>query len=64
MPEITNLYLVEEREKAIKVKQGDLEVWLPRSQIKYLRKYAKEPDGRQEMVVDIPDWLADEKGLD
>lgn len=34
-------------------------IWLPRSQISHIRRYAKSDDA----VITIPDWLAEEKGL-
>lgn len=60
------LYFVNETEKAIQVceKDGDA-VWIPRSQITYLKRYMV-PHGegqRKECNITIPEWLANEKGL-
>ena len=49
--------LKRETEKAILVECGEIEAWLPKSQIKY------EPEG-DKISVAMPLWLAEEKGLD
>lgn len=43
---------------AIKVTDGETECWIPKSQIK--DKYF-DPDG--DLVLTIPEWIAEEKGL-
>jgi hypothetical protein len=45
--------------EAILVKQGALHVWIPRSQISYLQKQSNN-----EIVMSLPEWLANKKGLD
>lgn len=50
-----------ETEKAIFFSDDGVQknaVWLPKSQIEIT-----ETDGGSTVVVDIPEWLADEKGL-
>ncbi len=68
MAEISNLILLEESNMAIKVQQADrrgnkVVAWIPKSQIDYQRKTAKNSDGFREIVIHIPDWLSDAKGL-
>lgn len=47
-----------ETASAILVHDGDVQVWLPKSQI----EIADSGDGRT-IVVTLPQWLAEEKGL-
>ncbi len=67
---VGKLTLLDDRKKAIKVVQKQArnttsaEVWLPKSQIKYQRKLGRDGEGRQEIVVEIPEWLCEEKNLD
>ena len=49
--------LKRETEKAILIECGAVEAWLPKSQIAY------EPEG-DKIVIRMPLWLAEEKGLD
>lgn len=45
-----------EKELAIRIDDGTKKAWLPRSQIEI------EPNGRT-VIVTMPRWLAEEKGL-
>lgn len=48
-----------ETDKAVLFVDGDLKVWLPKSQIGLPHKY----DIGDVITVEVPLWLADEKGL-
>ncbi len=50
--------ILRETDAAILVSDGDREVWLPKSQI----EYSGDP-GDESVCVEIPEWLAEEKGL-
>ena len=50
--------LLHETEAAILVFDGDDEYWLPKSQINILAKDATQ------IVVEVPTWLAVEKGIE
>jgi hypothetical protein len=45
--------------KAIRVRCGEVEAWLPKSQMTFLSRY----DNMRECTITIPEWLAKEKGL-
>lgn len=47
-----------ETASAILVSDGEMQVWLPKSQI----EIAESGDGRT-IVVTLPQWIAEEKGL-
>lgn len=51
--------ILRETEKAMLVRQGDTQAWVPMSMVE---KITRKPDGRAE--IRIPDWLADEKDLE
>lgn len=67
---VGRLTLLDDRELAIRVVQKQardttsLEVWIPRSQISYMRKLGRDSKGMMEIVIEIPEWLATEKNLD
>ena len=68
MADIRNLTIVRETEKALLLKQTIrhetiAEVWVPKSQMDYIKRHPKSPDGSQQCDNKIPDWLADEKGF-
>ncbi len=48
-----------ETDKAMLVRQGDTQAWVPMSMVD---KITRKPNGTAE--IRIPDWLADEKGLE
>lgn len=50
--------LVHKTERAILVEDGDQEVWLPKSQIKFDAANAGET-----ISVELPEWLAMKNGL-
>jgi hypothetical protein len=45
--------------KAIQVTDGTREAWLPKSLIKFLSRY----NNLREVEIEIPEWLAREKGF-
>lgn len=50
--------IVTETSKALRLDFGELEVWLPKSQVEMT-----EDTVNKTVEVDIPKWLAKEKGL-
>lgn len=69
--DIRNLSIKHESEKALLVIQRrgsnreETQCWLPKSQIDYIKRHGiPGPDGLKQCDVKIPEWLADEKGLD
>lgn len=50
--------LVRETDEAILVTQAGKQIWIPRSQISYLKK---QPN--KEIVMSLPEWLAQKKNL-
>jgi hypothetical protein len=57
-----SLTFIHETDAAILVRDGLAgEFWLPKSQIEYDDEYPLSPE--EEIDVEIPDWLAIEKGL-
>lgn len=66
---IRGLFVKEEREKSYLLiqKQRDgstVSVWIPKSQISYIRKHSQTEFGDREVDITIPDWLMEEKGLE
>lgn len=59
---IKNLHLVNQTDLAIQIYTPFRKIWLPRSQIYYLKKGANTPDGR-ELEIEIPEWLAKKHDL-
>lgn len=55
--------LLQDRDKAIQIEHKKVRAWIPKSQIDYQRKYPRTAAG-QEITLKIPEWLAEEKGLD
>jgi hypothetical protein len=53
------LKVIDLREKAARVSDGDREVWLPTSQI----KIGESRPGSSITTIEIPEWLAIDKGL-
>lgn len=60
---VTDLLLIEEREKAIKVRKGLNEYWLPKAEITISRDPIRPGQQFRGVSVTMPDWLADSKGL-
>lgn len=52
MAKILNLKIIKQTALAVLLRQNEIETWLPRSQIKYM----KTESGVTE--IEIPDWLA------
>jgi hypothetical protein len=52
---------IHETDLALLINDGDQEVWLPKSQIKY--DYVQGSDSLLEIIVTMPEWLAIEKEL-
>lgn len=63
--DVSNLLMTRETELAILVERYAMDngIWLPKSQIDYMLKKEKTPEGR---VIDIkiPEWLAKKNKLD
>lgn len=47
-----------ETDKAVLVKFGDFECWLPKSQI------SNWPEAQEDSEIDVADWLVEEHGLE
>lgn len=60
---ITGALLIDATEKAILIESKGKRYWIPRSQIDYIRKEKPTQAGRV-CTLHIPEWLAQEKGLD
>ena len=60
----TTVELVAETDPAILVDDGDVEVWLPKSQIEFERKPpSRKNTERPTLIITAPSWLLEEKGL-
>lgn len=71
MSEPVKVYCVimEERERSVRIIQEQArgavkDVFIPRSQIEHKSKNGKQVFGGIEGNIEIPEWLAEEKGLD
>lgn len=62
-PAFVRCVIKREKAKAILIRQNELEVWLLRSQCFRISKIAKDDDGIWEVEIEMPEWLAEEKGL-
>lgn len=67
-PALVRCEILEERERSIHILQrqargGEKREWLPRSQLEHISK-RKNEEGKWEADIEMPEWLADEKGLD
>lgn len=54
-----SLDLVKKSDGALLVSDGDNEAWLPKSLI----EYDEEPERGRSIDIELPEWLAIEKGL-
>lgn len=61
---VTDMLLIEERDKAIKVRKGSVEAWLPRSCITISKDPIRPGAMHRSISVTMPDWLAEEKNLE
>ena len=63
-PAIIRCLLLEETNRAVLLSQGDRTVWLPRSQCDHItRLHRDDTSGHFLVEVEMPDWVAEEKGL-
>ncbi len=56
--------ILDERPLALRVEQNGNQVWIPRSPCKRIHKKAEHPAGGRVGTIEMPWWLADEKGLE
>ena len=57
-----NCILIQDRPMALLILQDEIEVWIPRSLLEHISK--RDNGFLVELKVDMPEWLAEEKGLD
>jgi hypothetical protein len=50
-------------EKAYLIRVVDREIWLPRSVIQSMTKFAPDPKGERECIVNADDWWCDKNEL-
>ncbi len=55
--------LISETEKARQFKVVDRLVWIPRSVVKSITKFAPDAKGHRECRLDVEDWFAEKEGL-
>jgi hypothetical protein len=55
--------LIRETEKARLFKVADREVWIPRSVVKTITKFAPDAKGHRECILDCEDWFAAKENL-
>jgi hypothetical protein len=55
--------LVAETELARQFKVADRLVWIPRSVVHAITKFAPDTNGHRECLLDIEQWFADKEGL-
>jgi hypothetical protein len=55
--------LIRETEKARPFKIVDREVWIPRSVVKTITKFAPDANGHRECILDCEDWFTEKEGL-
>jgi len=53
--------LIQDRPMALLISQDEIEVWVPRSLLEHISK--RNNGFLVELKVDMPEWLANEKGL-
>jgi hypothetical protein len=56
--------IIEERPLSLRVEQAGSEFWLPRSQVKCISRHEDHPKGGRRATIEMPWWLAEEKGLE
>lgn len=59
---IKGIFLIEETDLAMQISVGFKQIWLPRSQVWYMKKGAMTEDGR-ELSIEVPEWLAKKEKL-
>lgn len=55
--------LIGETEKARKFRVADRELWIPRSVVKSITKFAPDANGHRDCLLDVEDWFADKENL-
>lgn len=55
--------LIRETEAARLFKVADREVWIPRSVVSSITKFAPDEKGHRECVLDVLDWWTDKNNL-
>lgn len=55
--------LIRETEKARLFRVVDRQVWIPRSVIKRITKFAPDSNGHRECILDVEDWFSEKEGL-
>lgn len=56
--------ILDERPLALRIEQDGNQVWIPRSPCKRILKQAPDATGAREATIEMPWWLAEEKGLE
>lgn len=55
--------LIRESEKARLFKVVDREIWIPRSVIKTITKFAPDANGHLECIADVEDWFCEKEKI-
>lgn len=55
--------LIQETDKARKFKIAGREIWIPRSVIKTITKFAPDLKGHREVIMDVEDWFCNKESL-
>lgn len=63
-PAIVRCRIVHETDKALLIEQGVTQTWIPRSQLDHISKKGKHAKGGFEAEIEMPEWLADDKGVE
>ncbi len=64
MSELRTILLKEtEKARQFKVSGKEQPVWIPRSVVKTITKFAPDQNGHRECILDVEDWFADKEGL-
>jgi len=63
MSEFKAILTTTETEKARKFRVAGRELWVPRSVINRITKFAPDQKGERECIVDVEEWFAEKEGL-
>lgn len=63
MSEFRAILTTRETEKARLLRVAGREVWLPKSVVKRIMKFAPDASGEREVVVEAEDWWCEKAGL-
>ena len=55
--------VIKETEKARLVKVVDRELWIPKSVVKTITKFAPDLRGHREAILDVDDWFLEKENL-